>query len=263
MRWSGARTAVLAVIFEDEDRRSLRAILRGAAQGVAAEQRMAGLLPTPALPEKALLELARLPSVAAVASLLSAWRHPYGPNLGAEARRSHPDLLKLETVLSSTFAERALRAARTDGADALLGYARQVVDLDNVMTALVLAGPDRSVTPKDVFLPGGSRVTIDRFERAIATGRFAGAAEDLAAAFSGTLLAPALRTAADDPGSVERALLDAQIRMLAAQARTDALGPAPVLGYALRLRAQVMDLRRIIWGLALGAPADVRLAGVA
>jgi vacuolar-type H+-ATPase subunit C/Vma6 len=260
MRWSGARTVVLAVVFEDEDRRSLRAILRGAAQGVAAEQRMAGLLPTPALPEKALLELARLPTVAAVASLLSAWRHPYGPALSVEARSPHPDLLRLEITLAKTFAERALRSARSDGAGVLLGYARQVLDLDNVMTALVLAGPDRSVTPKDVFLPGGSRVTIAVYERAIATGLVADAAETLAAAFAGTPLAPALRGAAADPGMVERSVLGAQLRMLAAQARTDPLGPAHVIGYALRLRAQVMDLRRIIWGTALGAPADARLA---
>lgn len=259
MRWSGARTAVLAVVYEDEDRRSLRAMLRGAAQGVAAEPRLAGLLPTPALPEKALLELARLPTVSAVVALLCAWRHPYGPPLRTEATSPHPDLLKLELTLARTFADRARRSARADGAGVLLGYARQVVDLDNAMTALVLAGPDRSVTPKDLFLPGGSRITIEVYERAIVTGQWSAAAEQLATAFTRTPLAAVFRDPAAEPGTLERSLLRGQIDMLDAQARTDPLGPALVLSYALRLRAQVMDLRRIIWGLALGAPADVRM----
>jgi vacuolar-type H+-ATPase subunit C/Vma6 len=32
------------------------------------------------------------------------------------------------------------------------------------------------------------------------------------------------------------------------------LGPAPLLAYALRLRAEMIDLRRIIWGVALAVP---------
>jgi hypothetical protein len=36
--------------------------------------------------------------------------------------------------------------------------------------------------------------------------------------------------------------------------RREPLGPAPVLRYALMLRAQTLDLRRIIWGLSLGVP---------
>ncbi|MBW2551506.1 MAG: V-type ATPase subunit, partial [Deltaproteobacteria bacterium] len=54
-RWcTDDRRTILAVIFEDEDRRSIQAILRGAQQGTATEARMAGLVPTRSLPERAL-----------------------------------------------------------------------------------------------------------------------------------------------------------------------------------------------------------------
>ena len=52
-RWcTDDRRAALAVIFEDEDRRSIQAILRGAQQGTATEARMAGLVPTTSPPRK-------------------------------------------------------------------------------------------------------------------------------------------------------------------------------------------------------------------
>jgi hypothetical protein len=39
------------------------------------------------------------------------------------------------------------------------------------------------------------------------------------------------------------------------------LGPGPVLWFALRLRAQVVDLQRIVWGAVLSAPrADLAAA---
>ena len=259
-RWSGPRVEPLALIFEDEDRRSLRAILRGAVQGVGAEQRLAGLVPTPALPERVLLELARQPTVNAVAALLSAWRNPYGPALRTETSSPHPDLLRIEAALTRAFAERALRSARRRGSRTLAAQVRQVVDLENALTAVMLAGPDRSVTPRDLFLPSGDRVTIDVFERAVAAGDYAGAAEQLARAFEGTPFAAALREAGTEPADLERALLEARIVSLRARARIEPLDVAAVLLWALGLRAQVMDLCRVIWGVALGAPPALRLA---
>ena len=84
-RWAGGRDAVLAVVFEEEDRRSLRALLRGAVQGARAEERLEDLIPTPLLPERALAELARQARPAAIAALLTAWQNPYGPALLQQA----------------------------------------------------------------------------------------------------------------------------------------------------------------------------------
>jgi uncharacterized protein (DUF1501 family) len=82
------------------------------------------------------------------------------------------------------------------------------------------------------------------------------------------LLAPAfpeprarlIRRHGDEPSQLERALLADRIEALGREAREDPLGPAPVLRYFLRLRAQVIALRAAIWGAALAAPPAVRAA---
>jgi len=255
-RWAGRRGETLAVLFEDEDRRSLRALLRGAVAGAPAEERVAGLLPTGALPAPALAELAHQTTPAAVAAVLTAWGNPYGSALLPEAGAAQPDLLKLEVRVNRTFAARALRAARHAGhRSPLVEHVRETIDLENAATALVLAAGDRDVIPKDLFLAGGRRVTIAAFEQAIGAGEGPAAAHRLAAAFAGTLIAGALEGSGADPAGLERALLRARIVMRRRAARDAPLGPAPVLLYALRLRAQLLDLQRIIWGVALGAPA--------
>ena len=121
-RWCGPRVGVLAVWFEDEDRRSLRAMLRGAVQHAPADTRLAGLVPTPALPERALRELANQPTPAAVAALLTAWRNPYGSALLAAASVAQPDLFTLEILVNRTFAQRATRAARGGGSKETLAH---------------------------------------------------------------------------------------------------------------------------------------------
>ena len=51
-------------------------------------------------------------------------------------------------------------------------------------------------------------------------------------------------------------MLRARIRQLTRVTRTAPLGPAPLLAYALRLRAEMVDVQRIIWGRALGVSPD-------
>lgn len=256
-RWCGPRAAVLAVLFEDEDRRSVRALLRGAVQGVPSDVRLAGLVPTPALPERALEVLARQSTPGAIAALLVAWRNPYGAALRTEAAGAHPDLFTLELALNRTYATRALRASRKAGRRGLLtSYVQRVIDLENAYTALVLAGGGQEVTLEDAFLPGGKRVSFAVFQAAAAAGNLEGAARTLAAAFAGTPMASAFERYGGDPAKLEDAVLRICISDLVRAAREAPLGPAPLLAYALRQRAELLDLRRIIWGVALGAPGD-------
>lgn len=252
-RWAGPRVAALAVIYEEEDRKSLRAILRGAMRGAAAETRLAGLVPTPTLPERALLELARQPTPAAVAALLTAWRNPYGAPLAGPAAAAHPDPFLLDLELDRTFAARALRAAQRVGGE-LTAHVRETVDLTNALTALVLAVAGRDVVPKHVFLPGGERVSIAVFEEAAERGEPGAAGMRLARALAPGKVAEPFRHVARDLTGIEDHLLRVRIRELARQSRRSPLGPAPVLWFALRLRAQVVDLQRIIWGAALAVP---------
>lgn len=257
-RWAGRRTALLAVVFEDEDRRSLRALVRGALAQAPAEARLAGLVPTPALPERALQELARQASPGAVAALLTAWRHPYGPALRGPAAAAQPDPWALELALDRTFATRAVRAARRSRA--LLEYVRETIDLENAYTALALAGEERELSPRDTFLPGGARLDRAAFAAAAAAGTPAAAGRRLARALAGAPFAPAFDAHATDPVRLEDAVLRLRLRALERAMRTAPLGPAPVLAYALRLRAETVALRRIIWGVALGAPPEALAA---
>jgi vacuolar-type H+-ATPase subunit C/Vma6 len=253
-RWAGRRIPALAVIYEDEDRKSLRAMLRGAARGAAAEARLSGLIPTPALPERALEELARQASVAAVVTLLQVWRHPYGQALAAVAGTAQPDPLAIDLVLDRTFAARALSAAQSAGAE-LVGFVRETVDVANAVTAIVLASAGRDFTPKEAFLAGGARVSIVVFEEAAAAGGPVAAGVRLARAFAPGRLAPAFRDLGADPGALENEVLRIRVHDLSQRVRLAPLGPAPALWFALRLRAQVIDLQRIVWGVALAAPA--------
>jgi vacuolar-type H+-ATPase subunit C/Vma6 len=257
-RWSGSRTAALSILFEDEDRRSLRAVLRGAVEGVPAEERLAGLVPTSSLPERALRELARQARPGAVASLLAAWGNSYGSALLPVASAEHPDLFVLELRLNATFAARAGGAAR--GTGLLEAYVREVIDIENAYTALVLASEGKDVAPKDAFLAGGERVSITVFEAAAVATSVPEAGRQLAQAFAGSAVASLFERDAGDPVGLEDAVLRQRIRQLVRAMRTDPLGPAPLLAYALRVRAEVVDLRRIIWGVALGAPPAL-LAG--
>jgi vacuolar-type H+-ATPase subunit C/Vma6 len=252
-RWCGTRPAVRLVLFEDEDRRSLRAVVRGAVHGVPADVRLSGLVPTPELPERALRELASQPSVSASAALLVAWGNPYGPALLDAATAAHPDLFRLELSLNRGWAVRAVRAAAREGG-VLENYVRESIDVENAFTALVLATEGRDVAPKDAFLRSGAHVTIDTFEIA-AAGSATDAPHTLARAFGETPLGQAFERYGAESG-LEDQVLRARIRSLVRAMRTAPLGAAPWLVCALRLRAEILDLRRIIWGIALAAPRD-------
>jgi vacuolar-type H+-ATPase subunit C/Vma6 len=64
----------------------------------------------------------------------------------------------------------------------------------------------------------------------------------------------ALAFAGAQPETLERVLLRMRIASQRRVAREQPLSPALVLGYLLRLRSEVIDLRTITWGLGLRAP---------
>lgn len=250
--WSGPRVEGLAALFEDEDRRSLRAILRGAVAGAAPEKRLASTLPTPSLPERPLAELARQPTAAAVAALLLAWENPYGSAIWAEARRPQPDLFALELALSRRFAERALRAAPRAGRD-LVGYVRETIALENVWSALALAGQPAGAHAAQCFLEGGAFLDRGRFIAAAETKDPEAATMILKSALADTRFASLPDSPSEWPTLEDYALRIQTIGWRRA-ARRNPLGVAPVIAYWLRLRAEVRDLRRLIWGVTLDAP---------
>ena len=255
-RWSGTRADVLAVVFEDEDRRSLRALVRGAVQRASAETRLAGLVPTPSLPERALEVLARLQTPGEVAATLAVWGNPYGGFVLGAVRGPQPDLLDVEMRLNRAFFERA-RGAASRGDTALVAFVTCAVDLENAVSALALRGSVGDVSAEECFVPRGVRLGLRAFRRAVAAGGPEEAAHTLARAFASTVYAEVFEHWPAEPLDLEQRLLEARLRELGREARRDPLGSAPLLKYVLGLRREQLELRRIVWGVALGAPPEV------
>lgn len=265
-RWCGPRVAALPLVFELEDRHSVRALLRGAVEHAPPELRLAGLIPTPALPERTLVELARAPSPARLVALLGAWHHPLAAPLAPAATHAEPDLFALEVALARAWAADALAASRRAGDAALIQHVRESIDLENALTAITLASEGKDVVPATAFVPGGRLLTIGDFEEAVAAREPAAAGVRLGRALATTPYGVVLLHGATAAASLEDELMRTRIRAVARRVRLAPLGPLAVIEFGLRLRAQVTDLQRIIWGVALGLPRESipeRLATVA
>lgn len=250
-RWSGRRVRLLAAIYEDEDRRSLRAITRGVIAGVPIEQRLSGLIATPALPPAALAELARQGTIADVAALLVAWESPYGAAIFPEANRQHPDQLRVQVLIDREYGRRALASSRRAGKQ----LARQVrfqIDLENAWTALALAGREVKYDAAGLFVPGGTVIRKPVFLELAGSKDAHEARARLLRIAKGTPLERVLE-GGDDARAEDRALA-VSLEMLRRETVLDPLTPGVVLEYALRLRAEMRDLARIIWGIVLGVP---------
>ena len=259
-RWLGPRDAALAVALDAEDRRSLRALIRGAAEGAPAETRLAGLIPTPALPERLLRDLAGRASIREQGVLLVGAGHPCGVAVLTAASDREPDLFRIELAIARTLAERAVRGCRGAGRF-LRDYVAGTIDRNNCRTALILAAVGIEGPAAPLLLPGGG-LRREEFERAIATGDPVAAARVLGEARVTAGLTPILLRHAASPADLETALEDSAVAAVQREARLDPLGPAPTLLFLDRLRRQSVALARLLWGADLGAPPAVVGAGV-
>ena len=248
------RRAALAVILEDEDRRSIQTILRGAQQGTATEVRMAGLIPTTSLPERALLTLAGQPTPTDVIRMLALWNHPLGVPLVAAAGGPHPSLFEIEVELQRAFARRASARAHQGGSQ-LVEYVEQVIDVMNTWSALLhFVERDPSIVDM-TFVDGGRWLTRDVFRTLMTLETVPQVEKRLAWELRRSALGSAFRGEIEDVARLERAMLRAQIDWQNRAVRLDPSGAAPIIGFAIELRAEVVNLRGIIWGVALRAPA--------
>lgn len=248
-RWDGAGP-VLGVFYAEQDRRSLRAMLRGALAASPAEERLAGLIPTPTLPERVLGELARQPTPAAVVTVLFAVGHPFAARLLPLTAEKQPDLLALERELAHAWAERATQEAKR-GDVHLRRFVAQRIDVANLLLRALTAGAPE-LEPERFWLAGGTLRPEPGWSGATATER-----ASLAALVVGTPLAPLAAELSTDPARAERAAFLHALSSVRALARVEPLSSAPVLQFLVRLEAQARDLRRLIWAAALGAPATL------
>lgn len=257
-RWADRRRPALSVVFEEEDLRSVRGLLRGAAGFVPPERRLAGLIPTPTLPEPVLVDAAQAESPQAVLERLASWGQR-NAGLAGGAGGIAPDLFRMEVQLARMFARRGIDAARKGG-KGLRAYAAEVVDLENAWSALLAGGYGAEVPAADLFIEGGRAIDRDRFLEAAGAGDPIERRMLVARAFAGSALEPPFSDPATPSTKLEAAVLRARIDEQRIAGRVDPLGPAPLLEFALRLRAQVRDLQVVAWGVALAAPPDVMTA---
>ncbi len=255
-RWLATRQAVLAVVLEDEECRTVRALLRGAAQGASPGARLRAIMPTPQLPVNRLERLAHASSVPEFVGDLVRAGHPAGRALQDVLRHTKiPNLQALDWALARLFSERATRAARPGG-PVVRSFVAELVDQENVWT-LLLATPPEAAGPVDRdFLPGGCRLTREEYAR-LRTGRDSQRlVQELSVLFKGTALGAALAVEPLDMPSLPLRAAAARIAWLRSLSRRDPLGPAVVLGVMERIRAEARALRGIAWGVSLGAPAS-------
>lgn len=239
-RWRRRARGVLEVFAADADRRSLRALLRGAAQGSPAAIRLRGLLATPTLPQPLLDRLAAQSSGAAIARELVASRYPDAERLLGRAERTATGLLAIEAALLNGFARRATRAA---AGDRILGeFVAGTVDTGNAVTAALLAGVPRDVDPVRLFVEGGRSLSRQAFTAVVEfRGRTGGGS-----------------AAGGDASRIEREFLEETLIRLRRIARRDPLSSAPLLRVVLLIDAQARDVRSLAWGATLAAPAATR-----
>lgn len=237
-RWSDA----IAPLQLDEDRRSLRALVRGLTSGAPTTSRLLAAIPTAQLPARALAELAALATIEELALALARRRHPLAAALAGA--RSPVDPLDAELQLTRRFAGLAHARDR-----ALRTYLAQLIDAENAGAALLIAARGTGIDLDRAFAPGGALIGRGVFAAAAADSLDAGRAR-LAAALAGTPLAAALFQPA--PAALEDAALAWQLATQARLRRSDPLGLAPAIHVVLRRRDEARHLRRAAWRVAMG-----------
>jgi len=255
-RWQERATSVLDIFVAHQDRRSLRALLRGAAQGAAPQARLEGLLPTWSLPRLALTALARQASPADVVRQLVLLAHPDAPRLVPLVHTAQADLLTVDVALLAGFAERAERAAAGAG-DASVEFVSTMIDAANVQNAITIAGEPRDLDHAALFVQGGRWLSERTFLSAARQTR-QHAITTLAAALARSPLAPLLPVVVTDVVNVDRTFLITTLQRLTRASRLDPLGDAPLLRALLLIDAQSRDVRTLAWGAVLGTPLSLR-----
>ncbi|MBI3597565.1 MAG: V-type ATPase subunit [Nitrospirae bacterium] len=247
---------------------NLKTILRGKQVLLSPEEIVRALIPTATYDEPALWELAKQPSLRAVAELLLTWRSPHAAPLMEALRdyREPRDLYLSELALDRFYFRQPGRldaegwifeSERSTHQKSLRDFLGFLVDKTNLMTALKMA-EERSVflEREKFFLPGGTSLPYPVFVRILEAG---GLAEALLQARA-TRFGPVFAGLGEPPqglgtlAQVERQLERAVLRMAHRIHRTDPLGLGAVLAFLWDQIHELMNLRMILRGRLVNMP---------
>jgi V/A-type H+-transporting ATPase subunit C len=238
---------------------NLKTVIRGKRAAAPIEEILMTTFPVGILDDVAVAELARVPTLQAVAGTLETWRLPLarpvrtGLNLLGEAESLHPLEWELDRF---TFVQTVkLVANGDDDTLAVRNYLRFLVDKTNLLTALRYLAERSALSPIEAsrqFLKAEGWLTRSHYEAVVS-------ARDLRDGLSRLTETPyrwlAGTFAEGKPISlplVERKFDHLAIRKAANLSRQDPLGIGVAIAYLEQKTNEVRNIRMILRGKALG-----------
>lgn len=257
--FSNRSSALLDALFLRWDVYNLKTVLRGKRAAAPVEEILATAFPVGILDDIAVAELARAPTVQAVANLLETWRLPLarpvrtGLNLLGEADTLQPLEYELDrfTVVHTS----RLVADGDDNDRAVRDYLQFFVDKANLLTALRYLAERSALSPLEAgrhFLEPGGRFTRTHYEAVVGARDLRDGLARLAATPYGWLADAFPDRETISLPLVERQLDRVAVRKAVGLSRPDPLGIGPAIAYLERKINEVRNLRMIIRGKVLG-----------
>ena len=250
---------LLNALFLRWDVYNLKTVLRGKRAAAPVVEILATTFPVGILDDVAVAELARAPTMQAVANLLETWRLPLarpvrtGLNLLGEADALQPLEYELDRF---AFAHTSRLAADGDDNDrAVRDYLQFLVDKANLLTALHYLVERSALSPIEAgrhFLKAGGRFTRTHYEAVVGARNLRDGLARLAATPYGWLADAFLDRETIPLPFVERKLDRLAIRKAVGLSRPDPLGIGMVISYIEQKTNEVRNLRMILRGKALG-----------
>lgn len=257
--FSNRSLELLDVLFLRWDVYNLKTVLRGKRASVPVEEILATTFPVGILDDIAVAELARAPTVQAVATLLERWRLPLARpvRIGLNLMGQADSLQLLEYELDRFACAHASRSA-PDGDDndqAVRDYLQFLMDKANLLTALRYLSERSTLSPLEAgrhFLKPGGRFNRTHYETVVSARDLRDGLARLAATPYGWLAEAFLGKETISLPLVERKLDCAAIRNAVGLSRPDPLGIGLTIAYLEQKINEVRNLRMIIRGRALG-----------
>lgn len=238
---------------------NLKTVLRGKQAAAPVEEILATTFPLGMLDDIAVGELARAPTMQAVAHLLELWRHPLARPVGtglnrlAEADTVQPVEYELDRF---TVAQTSRLAADGDGNDRTVrDYLLFLADRTNLLTALRYLTERTALSPIEAgrhFLKAGGRFTRAHYEAVVGT-------RDVRDGLARLADTPYRRLADEFPDEesvslplVERKLDRMALHKAAGYSRPDPLGIGLAILYVEQKTNEVRNIRMILRGKASG-----------
>ncbi|MDF0650689.1 MAG: hypothetical protein CV081_02375 [Nitrospira sp. LK265] len=238
---------------------NLKAVLRGKQAAAPVEEILETTLPVGILDDFAVGELARAPTMQAVAHLLETWRHPLSRpvSTGLDLLGETDNLEPLESELDRFAVVHTSRLV-ADGNDndrAVRDYLLFLVDKANLLTALRYLAEGSALSSIEAgrhFLKAGGRFTRTHYEAVVGARDIRDGLAGLDATPYGWLAGSVSDKEHISLPLVERKLDLVTVRKAASLSRPDPLGIGLAILYIEQKTNEVRNIRMILRGKALG-----------